>query len=68
MTQNMAGWVLAIAALGMMAGLLGNEIASMPAWDTVWTPAFVGKALGHLGTVIAAYVGGRLGTQLGKGE
>lgn len=60
MTRTSSGWTLVIAALGMTAGLLGAEISGMESWETVAAPAFIGKSLAHLATVIAAYVGGQL--------
>ncbi len=60
MTRSVSGLVLFVAALGMMAGLLGAEIAQLNNWDPVLTPAFLGKALIHIATVITAYISGQL--------
>lgn len=60
MNRSSMGWVLLIAAVGMAFGLLGAEISQLPDWRPVLQPAFVGKALAHLATVIAAYVSGQL--------
>ena len=60
MTQSTTGWILFMAALGMMAGLMGAEINNMADWALVVTPAFVGKGLIHFSTVVAAFVGGKL--------
>lgn len=59
MTNEAKGWIIFLAALGMLAGLIGSELAAMPAWEPV-TPGLVGKMLIHVGTVIAAFVGGKL--------
>lgn len=60
MTQNQKGWIVFVAALGMMLGLLSPEIAALPNWGATAEPLFVAKVLGHLGAVIAAFVAGRL--------
>ena len=66
MTQTNAGWLILIAAFGMMATLIGTEIAGLPDWEPVYTPSFVGKTAIHLGAVIAAFVGGKLLPQAGQ--
>ena len=66
MTQQTAGWIVLAAALGMMATLIGTEIAALPDWQPVVTPGFVGKAAIHLGTVIGAFVAGKLLPQAGQ--
>lgn len=60
MTQKQTGYVVLIAALGVMATLLGNEISAFHAWGEALAPAFIGKALIHVGTVVGAFVGGKL--------
>lgn len=60
MTPTTTGWFLFIAALGMMAGLMGAEVSGLPDWAPIITPAFVGKALIHVSTVVAAFIGGKL--------
>lgn len=60
MTQTTTGWVIFIAALGMMAGLMGNELSNLHTWTEAATVAFVGKSLVHFSVVIAAFVGGKL--------
>ena len=54
------GNIVALAALGTALGLIGNEVAALQSWTPVLEPAFIGKTLIHLGTVVGAYVGGRL--------
>lgn len=58
--QKQNGWVVFLAALGVMAALLGNELLQFSSWQDGLTPAFAGKSLVHFGTVIGAFVGGRL--------
>lgn len=58
--RQTTGWIVLIAALGMGAGLVGLEIQGFESWADGMTPAFVGKSLGHLATVIAAFVSGQL--------
>lgn len=60
MNQTTTGWFVFVAALGMMAGLMGTEVAQLPQWHDALTTAFVGKALGHLSVVITAFIGGKL--------
>ncbi len=59
MTQEHVGWLTFVAAVAVMAGLLGNEIMGMTGWAEAFTPQFVGKSLIHLGTVVGAFLGGR---------
>ena len=59
MTRIASGRIVGIAAVGMLAGLVGVEIAGMASWD-VASPAFVGKMLVHVASVVAAYVSGQL--------
>ena len=60
MNATNSGWIVFISALGMMCGLLGNELASLTSIDEALTLAFIGKCLMHLSVVIGAFVGGRL--------
>lgn len=60
MQPKQTGYFVFIAAIGVMAGLLGNEVAQFSSWSEGFTPRFVGTALIHLGTVVGAFVGGRL--------
>ena len=54
------GNIVFLAAFGTALGLIGNEVSALSSWRPVLEPAFVGKTLIHLGTVVGAYVGGRL--------
>lgn len=60
MNNTTTGWVILIAALGMMAGLMGNELSNLHSWTEATTIAFVGKILVHFSVVIAAFVGGKI--------
>jgi hypothetical protein len=60
MTKTTTGNIIFVAALGAVLGLLGNEVKGLQDWGQSITPSFIGTALMHLGTVIGAYVGGRL--------
>jgi glycerol-3-phosphate acyltransferase PlsY len=59
-TMTTAGWVIFVAAIGMMLGMLAVDIASLKAWSDMQTPVFVGTTLGHMAAVIAAFVGGKI--------
>ena len=60
MTQTHMGWMVGLGALGMMFGLIGNEVGELSAWSEVLAPGFIGKMLLHASVVIAAFVGGKL--------
>ena len=60
MTPKQTGTAVFIAAFGMMATLLSVEIKDLMTWQDMTHPAFIGMALGHLGSVIAAYFGGKI--------
>lgn len=60
MTSRTSGWFVFLAAVGMMAGLIGAEVVEFEDWTQATEPRFVGTAFVHLGTVVAAFVAGRL--------
>ena len=60
MTRSQTSGVVLIAAMGMMASLMAVEIMEIVSWSELATPKFVGTLLMHFGTVIGAYVAGRL--------
>lgn len=60
MDRKSGGFVVLIAAVGMLSGLLGNEISSLPTFAQVYTTAFIGKSLIHISTVIGAYIAGQM--------
>lgn len=60
MTQTTTGWVVFLAAMGMMLGLLAVDISSLKSWSEATTTVFVGSMLGHIAATITAFVGGKL--------
>ena len=60
MTKTTTGWVVFVAATGMMFGLLAVDIVALKDFGEVYTPLFVGTFMGHISAVIAAFVAGRL--------
>lgn len=60
MTQTHTGWIVFVAMLGMMAGLIAVDVRELESWSDARTPAFVGGALAHFGLVLGAFVGGKL--------
>lgn len=60
MTPTSKGWVVFLAAVGMMLSMLSVDIMTLMSWDEVLTPIFIGTIFGHLAAVIAAFVGGKL--------
>ena len=65
MTQTHTGWLVFVAMLGMMAGLIAVDVRELQTWHQATTPAFIGGALAHFGLVIGAFVGGKLLPQAG---
>jgi hypothetical protein len=59
-TPKHTGWMVFLAMLGMMAGLVAVDVRDLEAWGQAMTPAFIGNALGHFAIVIGAFVGGKL--------
>ncbi len=55
-----AGWIVFVASIGTMFGMLAVDIASLKEWSEMTTPTFVGTSLGHVAAVIASFVGGKL--------
>lgn len=59
--KKTTGWILVAAAIGMFCNMVAIDIAQLPAWETVRdNPAFVGKLVGYLGTVLTAFAAGKL--------
>lgn len=59
-TQTTVGWVIFVAAIGMLFGMISVDIVGLKDWNQVQTPLFVGTAIGHVAAVITAFVGGKL--------
>lgn len=60
MTDHQRGYMIFVATLGMMAGLLAPEVANLSEWNDMLTPAFIGKALAHFAVVSAAFAAGKI--------
>lgn len=60
MTPTATGWIIFIAALGMMCAFLAIDVANLKDWSQATTPEFVGSCLGHFGATITAFLGGKL--------
>lgn len=60
MTNKQSGWMLGIASIGMMLGLMALDISKLNNWDAMSHPSFVAQLLAHVATVITAFVGGKL--------
>lgn len=60
MNKTSLGWIVFIGCIGMMASLMAVDIGTLKDWHEVTRPAFIGGQLGHLGTVIAAFVAGKI--------
>jgi hypothetical protein len=58
-THAVIGWAAVIAAVGMLLGSIGQEVAALPSWAQAVLPAFVGKILIHVGAVVGAFVAGQ---------
>lgn len=55
-----AGWILIVAGVGLMCGLMAVDVSQLASWGQATTPTFIGGAMAHLSAVIAAAVGGKL--------
>lgn len=60
MTQTHKGYLVFLGALGMLFTLLSVEVSELMTWGEVVTPKFVAALMAHVGTVVAAFLGGRL--------
>lgn len=58
--QTNLGWIIFVAALGMLFSMVSVDLVTVHGWSELFTPEFVGTTLGHIGAVIAAFVGGKL--------
>ena len=48
------------AAVFLALSLVGAEVAELEAWHLATTPNFIGEMFIQVGTVIGAFIGGRL--------
>lgn len=60
MNSTTTGWIIFVAAFGMMLGMVAMDIATLKDWSEARSTAFVGAALGHIAAVIASFVGGKI--------
>lgn len=60
MNKTTGGWIVFIAALAMMCGLLSADVAKLTMWGDAVKPTFVAVVMAHFGTVVLAFVGGKL--------
>ena len=60
MNQKTTGWVVFLAAVGMMFSLLAVDIVALNEFGEMRTPLFIGTLMGHIAAVITPFVGGRL--------
>lgn len=68
MTKTTTGWVILVAAIGMMFSLLAVDIVALKDFHEMITPLFIGTFMGHIAAVIAAFVGGRLIPEARNGD
>lgn len=60
MTQQQTGWLLILAAAGMLAINVSDAFADLESWHGATTPQFFAVALKQTGMVIMAALGGKL--------
>lgn len=55
-----SGWMIGLAAMGMMLTLLAGDVSNLDKYSDMLDPKFVAGVMTHIGAVIAAFVGGNL--------
>lgn len=60
MTNKQSGYIVLVAAIGMMCGLLALDIQKLETWSAVGSPQFVAQLMGHFASVVTAFIGGKL--------
>lgn len=60
MNNNTKGWAVLLAAIGMLLTSLATEIKDLESWVYISTPGFVASVMIHVGSVIGAFVSGKL--------
>jgi hypothetical protein len=60
MNKTTAGWVVFVAAIGMMLGLLSVDVSQLKDLCEAYSPGFIGSTMGHISVVITAFIGGKL--------
>lgn len=54
------GWIVGLAAIGVMLTMSSVQIGNLDSWDQALTTKFIAQQLANVGSVIAAFVGGKL--------
>jgi hypothetical protein len=60
MNKTTSGWVLFIVALGMMSGLMANDVGKLTDWSGARTPQFIAIIMAHFSAVTVAFVAGKM--------
>lgn len=61
MSRHTTGWMIFVAAFGLICIDIGNEIRQLENFPQgMVSGEFIGETLIHIGTVIGAFVGGKL--------
>ena len=60
MNQTTSGWIVFIVALGMMCGLMANDVGKLTSWNGALAPQFIAVVMAHFGSVVVAFVGGKM--------
>jgi putative Mn2+ efflux pump MntP len=60
LNQTTGGWVVFIVALGMMCGLMANDVAKLTTWNGALAPSFIAILMSHFGAVVTAFIGGKM--------
>jgi hypothetical protein len=68
MTRQITGWLLLLAMLGWMFGLVSDDLANIGQWAEVPRPQFVAAFLKHLSVLIGTFVAGQTIPTIGKQE
>lgn len=59
---NTAHWAMLIACIALALNAIGMDISELMGWEAVKTPTFIGSLISHVGSILGAYVSGRLFT------
>jgi len=59
-TKTTGGWIIFIAAIGMLTGAVAADVVRLMNFNEMVTPAFIGGVMLHISSTIAAFVGGKL--------
>lgn len=68
MSDKATAWLVVIAAVGMILGLVGTDLKQWGDWSPTFKPATIGQLLSHLSQVIAAFTGGVLYQRRNKSQ